>query len=136
MDEVIIEGKKFISSSRAASEFGYTTDYIGQLSRAKKIESRQIGRAWYVSEESIRRHKEGYEEHELGNSSAAQVAVPREKSETQASAPEPAHAVFEDIEKKVVSGTRYESDTRPLLPILAKTDSGGQSNFSRGQSHA
>jgi hypothetical protein len=56
-ERLIIGGKSFISSIRAAQLFGYTKDYVGQLARAGKIESQLIGRSWYVDEDSIRKHK-------------------------------------------------------------------------------
>lgn len=57
--ELEIEGKKYISSKRAAEVSGYAKDYIGQLCRMGKIEARLIGRNWYVSEASLRSHERG-----------------------------------------------------------------------------
>lgn len=57
MDEIVIEGKKFISARRAADATGYEQDYIGQLSRMGKINARQIGRVWFVEEQSLLAHK-------------------------------------------------------------------------------
>ncbi len=53
------EGKKYVSSGRAGMLVGYTKDYVGQLARAGKLEAKVIGRNWYVSEDSIRKHKLG-----------------------------------------------------------------------------
>ena len=50
---VEFEGKKYISTKEAAKLTGYTSDYIGQLARSKKILSRMVGRARYVEEASI-----------------------------------------------------------------------------------
>ncbi|MFA6405732.1 MAG: hypothetical protein WCW46_03250, partial [Candidatus Paceibacterota bacterium] len=50
-------GKKFISARRAADITGYTSDYVGQLCRAKKIKSKLVGRSWYVVEDEILDHK-------------------------------------------------------------------------------
>ncbi|MCX6715643.1 MAG: hypothetical protein NT077_01340 [Candidatus Taylorbacteria bacterium] len=61
-DLVEIEGKHYISSSRAAEISKYSKDYIGQLCRGKKIDSRLIGRSWYVNEESLMSHKREAEE--------------------------------------------------------------------------
>jgi hypothetical protein len=57
-----IDGKIYISSSRAHEISGYSKDYIGQLCRGKKIEARMIGRSWYVNEESLLKHKKEAEE--------------------------------------------------------------------------
>lgn len=53
MDELYFKGVRFISSKRASEITGYTKDYIGQLCRAEKIDSRLVGRNWYVNERSI-----------------------------------------------------------------------------------
>src|SRR3989344_1941095 len=50
--------KEFISSKEAALTTGYASDYIGQLCRGGKVESRMVGRTWFVSKESILKHKE------------------------------------------------------------------------------
>ncbi len=50
---LVLNGKTFISSRRAAETFGYTIDYIGQLCRAKKIKSVMVGRDRFVDYESI-----------------------------------------------------------------------------------
>src|SRR3989344_6734095 len=55
--ELKIKGKKFISSKRGALLVSYTQDYVGQLARAGLVEATQVGRSWYVSEESILLHK-------------------------------------------------------------------------------
>ena len=56
-NSITIDGTSYISSSRAASLFGYTKDYVGQLARSGKIKSQLIGRTWYIDEDSIRSHK-------------------------------------------------------------------------------
>jgi hypothetical protein len=56
-ESLIIEGKQYISSRRAAEIAGYSNDYVGQLCRAGKLVCRMIGRFWYVDEDSILRHK-------------------------------------------------------------------------------
>lgn len=57
-DALILEHKTYISARRAAEITGYTSDYIGQLCRGGKIESKIVGRAWFVLEESLLKHKE------------------------------------------------------------------------------
>ncbi len=39
---------------------GYTSDYIGQLCRAKKIDAKVVGRGWYVSEKDLVEHKNSH----------------------------------------------------------------------------
>jgi excisionase family DNA binding protein len=56
VDELEIQGKKYISSKRAAKLTGYAKDYIGQLARAGKIAGTRVGRAWYVDESALLNH--------------------------------------------------------------------------------
>ncbi|HRH22600.1 MAG TPA: hypothetical protein PLB51_01220, partial [Candidatus Paceibacterota bacterium] len=51
--DLYFDGKKYISSRRAAEIFRYSNDYIGQLARDKKIDARMVGRSWFVSHESL-----------------------------------------------------------------------------------
>ncbi len=53
-DTVLIEGKTYISSKRAAKISGYTQDYVGQLVRGKRVTAQKIGRSWYIQEKSFR----------------------------------------------------------------------------------
>ena len=55
--ELVLNGKTYISSKRAAEATGYARDYIGQLSRSGQIEAERVGGLWYVSMESLK----GYE---------------------------------------------------------------------------
>lgn len=49
----------YLPLSKAAKISGYSQDYIGQLCRKGVVESRRVGRAWFVSEVSLLKHKEG-----------------------------------------------------------------------------
>lgn len=51
------EGKMYISAAEASKVTGYNQDYVGQLARAGKILSRQVGNRWYVDSEGIQQHK-------------------------------------------------------------------------------
>jgi hypothetical protein len=53
MDELEISGRRYISSTRAAKEHKYHSDYIGQLVRGGKVVGQKVGRAWYVDAESL-----------------------------------------------------------------------------------
>lgn len=55
-DTLILEGKTYVSSRRAAEVTGYATDYVGQLCRNGKVTARRVGRSWYVEEDSLKRH--------------------------------------------------------------------------------
>ncbi|PIR40325.1 MAG: hypothetical protein COV33_00350, partial [Candidatus Zambryskibacteria bacterium CG10_big_fil_rev_8_21_14_0_10_34_34] len=55
---IYLKGKKYISARRATEITGYTSDYIGQLCRAKKIPANLVGRSWYVLESEILNYKD------------------------------------------------------------------------------
>lgn len=54
---VSLDGKDYVSASRAAKLTGYHPDYVGQLARAGKVLSRQVGNRWYVEREGLLAHK-------------------------------------------------------------------------------
>ena len=56
-NHLLIDGKKYLSTREASRITGYSSDYIGQLSRTKKIDSKLIGRAWYIEEKSLIKYK-------------------------------------------------------------------------------
>jgi len=56
-NELFLEQKKYISAKRGAEITGYTADYIGQLCRANKLDCKQVGRVWFVAENSIVEHQ-------------------------------------------------------------------------------
>ena len=49
--------KNYISAKEASLITGYSQDYIGQLARGNKIDSKRIGRIWYVREDAILNYK-------------------------------------------------------------------------------
>ncbi len=59
MDEVTIGGVTYLPATKLAKQYRYTTDYIGQLCRSKKIDAQLVGRSWYVNPISLENHKSG-----------------------------------------------------------------------------
>ena len=57
MDTLDIDGVQFVKAGRAAKDAGYTPDYVGQLCRGGKIESRFIGRTWYIRDGVLEEYK-------------------------------------------------------------------------------
>lgn len=51
------QNKKYLSSRLASKTADYSSDYIGQLCRSKKLDCIRIGHAWFVCEESLIAHK-------------------------------------------------------------------------------
>lgn len=56
-NEILFDGKKYISARRAAQITGYNSDYIGQLCRKGALDCKLVGRAWFVGEKSLEDHK-------------------------------------------------------------------------------
>jgi|CXWL01.1.fsa_nt_gi hypothetical protein len=59
MNELIIDGKRYLSSKAAAEITGYAKDYVGQLCREGHVEAKMVGRSWYVLETAIQAHRFG-----------------------------------------------------------------------------
>lgn len=57
MEVVIHNGVEYQKAAAVAKDFGYTTDYLGQLCRGRKIDARLVGRAWYVNPKSLTSHQ-------------------------------------------------------------------------------
>jgi gas vesicle protein len=59
MDAVTFHGREYQKATALALKYRYTPDYLGQLARAKKVDARLVGRAWYINEESLLEHRDG-----------------------------------------------------------------------------
>lgn len=57
MEVISIDGVEYTKANQLAKRFKYTTDYIGQLCRADKVQAKLVGRTWYVNLESLAEHK-------------------------------------------------------------------------------
>ena len=75
MKTVTIDDEVYTKASILAKQFGYTSDYIGQLCRANKVDAELVGRSWYVNERSLNRHKEGRYKALRGNEIISKIKV-------------------------------------------------------------
>ncbi|HEY4515604.1 MAG TPA: hypothetical protein VJH67_00215, partial [Candidatus Paceibacterota bacterium] len=126
MEEPLIQnGKTFISSKRAASRTGYTTDYIGQLCRAKKVEAIRVGHSWYVVENSILEHKQNFQAISSRYLSKKRLTE-RKNLEAQVKAEERTQLIQPKkitevpqyvaiVQSKPSSGIKYSSEEKELL---------------------
>ncbi len=57
MDVISVAGVSYEKASVLAKEFKYTSDYIGQLCRARKVDAQLVGRTWYVNRTSLETHQ-------------------------------------------------------------------------------
>jgi hypothetical protein len=90
-DSLILEGKQYISSKRAAILTGYTKDYVGQLCRGDKVDAHLIGRNWYILGEGILAHKRG--------EGKTKIEKPKEEEDLPAEALE--LTAYDSVEEKV-----------------------------------
>ena len=123
MDELEIDGKKYLSSRRAAKEHKYHIDYIGQLIRAGKVAGKKVGRSWYVEATSLK----SYLSQEAGNPVPAQpvveeVAEPTPESIAQSVVDEvpEAPAPVERLVESVVAPQKVEIKMAPpVVPHIS-----------------
>ena len=125
--DIFSEGKEYISASRASKKTGYSSDYIGQLCRAKKIPGRLIGRTWYVDFKSLSEHKKT---RKLGKPISVRdfpqiTSVVSNKIVAVPARPRPVVLKVENTESTLSSkflsaNLRYENDSAPTLPTLTK----------------
>jgi hypothetical protein len=111
-DSLILEGKIYISAKRAAKIINYAQDYIGQLCRSGKLDSKMIGRSWYVTEESLLAHRE----------QAVDATQERVLKVTKGITPENAAEVEPVVERKIQVVS--ESVPSPIVasdPVVAPT---------------
>jgi hypothetical protein len=127
MDIVTHKGVDYKKATLVAKEFGYTTDYIGQLCRAEKVDARLVGRAWYVNTDSLEEHKKSRYKADF---------------EARVAAKDPLHTIEEDqkettsvpigqptkvepvLKNKTVRMTRHFKDGFVTVPVNYVPDEG------------
>jgi hypothetical protein len=113
--DLLLDGKEYISASRAAEKLGYAQDYIGALIRTKKVPGKMIGRTWYVEIDSLTEHKNNNRQKKQKQSESAPFPQSvEEKKENISLASESLDAITNTFLLK------YEEDTRSRLPELSK----------------
>ncbi len=127
MNTVVIDGVTYTKAGTLAKQFRYTTDYIGQLCRAGKVDAQLVGRSWYVSEDSLMDHAgkriETLRQDEIaledksfssGSADAVRVSAPLSKiTKKMLQSPSSYLPVADSY-----SSTRYEADPVDLLPTM------------------
>ncbi len=107
---ITFDGKDYVSAAKAARLTGYNPDYVGQLARAGKVLSRQIGNRWYVERDGLLAHK-AQKDALLANVQAESVGLVRPVQP----APAPQKA-----EERPVSFYTYSRDEKHLMPVMNK----------------
>lgn len=130
MSIVTINGRDYEKASSLARKYRYTNDYIGQLCRAKKVDSELIGRTWYVNEESLIGHKKGRYLRTLSNEkieiidpeiklSRVQVNSVNTKKLAKSDSFNNDNSRVKNFSKRIDwKPVRYEVDERALIPEI------------------
>ncbi|MBM2817488.1 MAG: hypothetical protein HW401_78 [Parcubacteria group bacterium] len=123
--DLYFEGKKYISARRAAQVSGYSTDYIGQLCRAKNLECRMIGRGWFVSEISLAKYQNSFSEvqpkilsdsNKIPDSTSTSHAETADKKEAISSG----RGIRDGLNS--IGQFVYSYDDKPLIPEIKKNE--------------
>lgn len=129
-DELKLEGKKYISSKRAARISGYTKDYIGQLCRAGALPARMVGRSWYIEEQALKAHRKTYQGEPVIDTSVWDVDRIEEGSQSLRDLAAQ-YLSKEEVGRKErlldeLFDLKYEPDHRPLMPEPVRTSASSQ----------
>ena len=57
VSDLFFDNNKYIKVKKAGLLCGYSKDYVSQLARSGKIQSKMVGQMWYVSESSLLNYK-------------------------------------------------------------------------------
>ena len=127
MEVVIFEGKEYTKASVLAARFRYTSDYLGQLCRGKKVDARLVGRAWYINLDSLNHHRDGRYKNVIVKSKDKAYDVPIKIEESLASKiPSKNYLSRIDVEpilkKKTVALFKNKNGNLTEFPVKYETD--------------
>lgn len=110
MQELVLNGKTYVKAADIAKHLGYTSDYVGQLCRAGKVDAERVGRAWYVVPNTIENHKQSRYRSNVAKSRAA-IAEYKAAQEQHESLPVVQRAHHVRVH-------HYERDDTELIPSV------------------
>lgn len=125
MERVVLDGVSYVRVADAAEQFGYTSDYVGQLCRGKKVNARLVGRAWYVNIDSIKEYRQAkHDKRKVRSSEKKRKKTLKNKVLIKVVAPDrplklSVHNADETVSKNNVT-VRYETDKADLLPKVTR----------------
>ncbi|MEK7613540.1 MAG: hypothetical protein AAB439_01525 [Patescibacteria group bacterium] len=128
MDELDLQGKKYISSKRASELTGYAKDYVGQLARGNKVPATRVGRSWYVEQEAILKHAGKVQEdtasipHILEKSQEISAHILESRKENLFSLQQLKSQGVQKSSFTTWGSVNYLEDNRELIPVI-KTES-------------
>lgn len=129
MDSLTHNGKEYKKVAVLAREFNYTTDYIGQLCRADKLDARVVGRAWYVNPESLKNHKKSRYQETFKKKIEVETDQNGQKNflsrvDVESVRTNKTTKIHRDLAGKYKEiSVSYESDSGSLIPKVKKIDS-------------
>jgi len=110
MNEIVVNGKKYVKAIEIAKHLGYTGDYVGQLCRSGKVSAQKVGHSWYVEPNTLDKHKRS--RHRV-NKVKSRAALQPYRTTT------PPRRVTKALVQKVVV-QHYEADDTDLRPSPQK----------------
>jgi hypothetical protein len=126
-NDLLVDGKKYISAIRASKKIDYSSDYIGQLCRAGKISGKLIGKTWYVDFESLLEHRRakkprGRKKGVSQNDSALnyEEKIVESNFQTHVQTPKLVDNSYLPVFNIKNTPIVYESDDRSYLPEIKK----------------
>lgn len=124
MNTVTIDGIEYVKASVLAKKHNYTSDYIGQLCRSKKVDAHLVGRTWYVHQASLDNHKDTRYAELRSNEKTSNINTKIKNSRPKIVAPLSKKTLKSHTQHFAdrVSWRRpaYEEDDTGLLPSLNK----------------
>lgn len=128
METVTIDNIQYQKASSVARDFGYTTDYIGQLARKGKIGAQLVGRSWFVDPSSLKAHKKTRHRSTLLKTKEALKKTDTKPNSSSAKAPKikkfgENFYTRTDLADAII---RYEHDASSLVPTLSPEEKRGR----------
>ncbi len=130
MEVISIDGIEYIRAAQLAKRFKYTSDYIGQLCRAGKVDAKLVGRTWYVNPETLEGHQrtrhvktslaEKNPSHKVKISISRQDVEPVMRKETAKSLVQANKTPSNFLRRIEWKPLRYEADSADLLPPIGE----------------
>lgn len=113
METLVHDGVTYVKVTTLAKKYKYTTDYIGQLCRAGKVECQLVGRAWFAEEASLLSHKAIRNKQSSPNEVLAKVSVISAIDTTQKTAvyPRVSKHVHKHFEVRALPAETIPGDT-------------------------
>jgi hypothetical protein len=111
METLTLNGKRYVKASKAAKDYGYASDYVGQLCRTGAVDAHLVGRTWYVNPDMLSVHRI---EKKRNSRAKAREYAKKSIEETRA-----LH-IKQDTKRAGNIGIRYQHDGGRLIPEVRK----------------